>query len=355
MAMKMCFLLFVCSVNAVFAIAPPAPPLDGLLPNGNFKEQPKAQDINKTVLQGKNALPKWEINGTVEYISGSHGVRLDNGASISQTVPVKNGSVYALTLGASRTCAQDEVLRVSVAGQTGDLPLQTLYSSNGGDTYAWGFRAYSNSVNLSFQNPGTQEDPACGPLLDAVAIKELFPPRPTFVNLVKNTGFEEGPHVLTNSSHGVLLSPKQVDLTSPLPGWIIESSKAVKFIDSDHFNVPYGRAAVELVAGRESAIAQIIRTVPNKTYTLSFVAGDCKNGCHGSMMVEAYAAQEAMKAAFKSQGKGNFSTYSFQFTAESNRTTLTFFSSFYHTKINDAGTLCGPLLDQVRVCPAAII
>lgn len=110
---------------------------------------------------------------------GVHAVRLGNDASISQTIPVKKGSLYALTFGASRTCAQDEVLRVSVPPQTGDLPLQTLYSSNGGDTYAWGFYATSNVVKVIFHNPGVQEDPACGPLLDAVAIKELFPPRPT--------------------------------------------------------------------------------------------------------------------------------------------------------------------------------
>lgn len=166
----------------------------GLLPNGNFEELPKAKDLKKkTVLQGKYALPKWEINGLVEYISGGpqpggmyfavahgvHAVRLGNEASISQTIPVKKGSLYALTFGASRTCAQEEVLRVSVPPQTGDLPLQTLYSSNGGDTYAWGFYATSNVVKITFHNPGVQEDPACGPLLDAVAIKELFPPRPT--------------------------------------------------------------------------------------------------------------------------------------------------------------------------------
>lgn len=145
------------------------------------------------MLEGRYALPKWEINGLVEYISGGpqpggmyfpvaqgiHAVRLGNEASISQTIPVKNGSLYALTFSASRTCAQDEVLRVSVPPQTGDLPLQTLYCSNGGDTYAWGFRAKSNSVKVIFHNPGVQEDPACGPLLDAVAIKELKPPRPT--------------------------------------------------------------------------------------------------------------------------------------------------------------------------------
>ena len=32
---------------------------------------------------------------------------------------------------------------------------------------------------MTFHNPGVQEDPACGPLLDAVAIKEFFPVFPT--------------------------------------------------------------------------------------------------------------------------------------------------------------------------------
>lgn len=169
------------------------------------------------------------------------------------------------------------------------------------------------------------------------------------VNLVKNEGFEEGPHLLINSSHGVLLPPKQEDLTSPLPGWIIESLKAIKFIDSKHFNVPFGKAAVELLAGRESAIAQVIRTIPNKTYKLTFSVGDAKNDCHGSMLVEAFAAKSTFKAPFKSEGKGKFSTFSFQFTAISPRTRLTFFSSFYHTKINDYGALCGPILDEVHV------
>lgn len=157
---------------------------------------------------------------------------------------------------------------------------------------------------------------------------------------------------MLNSSHGVLLPPKQQDLTSPLPGWIVESLKAVKFIDAKNFNVPFGKAAVELLAGRESAIAQVIRTIPNKAYNLTFSVGDAKNGCHGSMMVEAFAAKATMKAPYKSQGQGKFKTYSFQFTAVSDRTRLTFFSSFYHTRVNDYGTLCGPVLDEVRVFPA---
>lgn len=162
----------------------------GYLRNGNFEESPKKTDMKKTVLIGKTALPEWEITGFVEYIAGGpqpggmffpvahgvHAVRLGNEATISQKLEVKPGSLYALTFGASRTCAQDEVLRVSVPSQSGDLPLQTLYNSFGGDVYAWAFVAKTSQVTVTFHNPGVQEDPACGPLLDAVAIKELVHP-----------------------------------------------------------------------------------------------------------------------------------------------------------------------------------
>ncbi|KAF5190913.1 Udp-3-o-acylglucosamine n-acyltransferase [Thalictrum thalictroides] len=169
--------------------------------------------------------------------------------------------------------------------------------------------------------------------------------------MVKNGGFEEGPHLLNNNTEGVLLPPKQQDRTSPLPGWIIESLKAVKFIDSKHFNVPFGLAAVELVAGKESAIAQIIRTQPDRQYKLTFSVGDAKNGCHGSMKVEAFAGKETLEVPFTSTGKGTFKTVSMKFTATSDRTRITFYSSFYHTKAGNYGALCGPILDQVNVLP----
>ncbi|KAG9456458.1 hypothetical protein H6P81_000966 [Aristolochia fimbriata] len=338
-----------------------------LLSNGNFEIPPKSSDLNKTAIRAPHGLPKWEITGFVEYISGGpqpggmffavphgdHAVRLGNDASISQAVPVKNNTLYALTFSASRTCAQDEVLRVSVPPISGDLPLQTLYSSNGGDTYAFGFRSSSKVVKVTFHNTGVQEDPACGPLIDAVAIKELQPPMPTRDNLVKNGGFEEGPHVFHNSTNGVLLPPRGEDLTSPLPGWIIESLKAIKYIDSRHYNVPFGQAAIELVAGRESAVAQILRTVPNTTYNLTFAVGDAKNGCHGSMLVEAFAADKTVKVPYSSKGKGGYRAASLVFKAASARTRITFFSSYYHTRVDDFGTLCGPVLDQVRVYPVS--
>ena len=120
-------------------------------------------------------------------------------------------------------------------------------------------------------------------------------------NLVKNGNFEIGPDIFKNFSTGILLPPHSLDAISPLPGWIVESLKPVKYIDSKHFFVPSGQAAIELVGGRECAIAQIIRTVPNKSYLLTFTIGDARNGCNGSMMVEAFASKETIKVPFESQ------------------------------------------------------
>lgn len=170
---------------------------------------------------------------------------------------------------------------------------------------------------------------------------------------MKNGGFEEGPQVFKNATAGILLPPMREDAVSPLPGWIIQSPKAVRFVDKAHFSVPAGLYAVELVAGRESAIAQVIRTVPNKAYNLGFDIGDAKNNCHGTMFVEVYAGNQTETVPFESAGKGESISTSWQFTATGARTRITFFSSYYHLKADNSGSLCGPVLDQVSVAPIA--
>lgn len=168
-------------------------------------------------------------------------------------------------------------------------------------------------------------------------------------NLVKNGKFEEGPYVMPNTSWGVLIPPHIEDDHSPLPGWIIESLKAVKYIDSDHFAVPEGKRAVELVAGKESAISQVVHTTPRKDYVLTFVVGDANNLCEGSMVVEAFAGKETVKASYESKGKGGFKRAKLKFTAESPRTRIMFYSSFYTMKSDHSGSLCGPVLDDVKL------
>lgn len=165
----------------------------GLLPNGNFEVGPSQNQLRGTEVLVHNAIPNWEISGFVEYIKagqkqgdmlllvpeGAYAVRLGNEASIKQRINVTKGMYYSITFSAARTCAQDEQLNVSVTPEFGVLPMQTMYSSNGWDSYAWGFQALFNVVDLMIHNPGTEEDPACGPLIDSIAIRTLYPPRIT--------------------------------------------------------------------------------------------------------------------------------------------------------------------------------
>ncbi|CAL5422056.1 unnamed protein product [Camellia sinensis] len=259
--------------------------------NGDFEIPPKPSNLDKTVIKGNYSLPNWEINGLVDYMSsgpqpggfyfaiprGALAVRLGNEASISQNVTVNTiGAIYSLTFGATRTCALDEVLRVSASGLSTDLPIQSLYSGDGGDTYGWAFMASSKVVKVTFYNPGVQENPTVDsfwmPLLSKCFPLSLI----LESNLVKNSGFEIGSHVFKNFSTGPL--------------------KPVKYIDLKHFSVPSGLAAIELVGGRESVIAQVIRTIPNKFYNLTFSIGDAKNGCYVSMMIEAFTTKGTLKA-----------------------------------------------------------
>ncbi|KAJ4953437.1 hypothetical protein NE237_030269 [Protea cynaroides] len=167
--------------------------------------------------------------------------------------------------------------------------------------------------------------------------------------MLKNGGFEEGPYFIPNASWGVLIPPNIVDNHSPLPGWMVESLKAVKYIDSDHFVVPQGKSAVELLAGRESAISQVIRTIQGKVYALTFAVGDAGDSCQGSLMVEAYAGKGSLMVPYESQGKGGSKRAVLLFTAASNRTRVMFLSSYYNTRSDDMASLCGPVIDDVRV------
>lgn len=335
---------------------------DGLLPNGNFELGPaKSELVNGTVVKGGKAIPKWETSGFVEYIEsghkqgdmllvvpqGAYAVRLGNDASILQRIPVARGSYYAITFSAARTCAQAERLNVSVSPESGVLPMQTIYGSNGWDSYAWAFKAKLDVVDLVIHNPGVEEDPACGPLIDAVAIRTLYPPTLSKGNMLKNGGFEEGPYFLPNASWGVLVPPNIEDDHSPLPAWMIMSSKAVKYVDAAHFKVPEGARAVELVGGKESALVQEVRTVPGWAYRLSFAVGDSGDDCKGSMVAEAYAARSTLKVPYESKGVGGYKRAVLDFVAVRDRTRVVFQSAFYHMKAD--GTLCGPVIDDAKL------
>ncbi|XP_028795081.1 uncharacterized protein LOC114750651 [Neltuma alba] len=353
-------LLFLATFPITFSIT------DGLLPNGNFELGPKPSQLKGKVVTARDAIPEWTISGFVEYIRSGHkqgdmmvivpegdsAVRLGNEASIMQKVKLVKGMYYSITFSAGRTCAQDEKINVSVTPTSekrnwGVFPIQTVHSSHGWDFYACGFKADHPEVEIVIHNTGGDEHPACGPVIDSVALAVLNHSKRTNGNLLKNGDFEDGPYVFPNTNCGVLIPPNMDDPHSPLPGWIVESLKSVKYLDSDHFSVPKGKRAIEFVAGKESAIAQIVRTQTGKIYDLSFAVGDANNACEGSMTVEAFVGTETVKVSYDSKGKGGFTRGRLRFKAVSSRTRITFFSSFYSMKID--GSLCGPVLDDVKL------
>ncbi|OMP00157.1 hypothetical protein COLO4_12875 [Corchorus olitorius] len=154
----------------------------------------------------RKAIPYWEISGFVEYIKSGHkqgdmllvvpegafAVRLGNEASIKQKVKVTKGAFYSLTFSAARTCAQEEKLNVSFSPNPEPkddslFPIQTMYSSNGWDSYSWAFQPSQSEIEISIHNPGVEEDAACGPLIDSVALKTLIPPKRTRSKSINST------------------------------------------------------------------------------------------------------------------------------------------------------------------------
>lgn len=162
--------------------------------NGDFETPPLNGFPDDAIVQDSSEIPSWRSDGTVELIKsgqkqggmilivpeGRHAVRLGNDAEISQEVTVEKGSVYSVTFSAARTCAQLESLNVSVASDepiaSQTIDLQTLYSVQGWDPYAWAFEAVVDRVRLVFKNPGMEDDPTCGPIIDDIAVKKLFTP-----------------------------------------------------------------------------------------------------------------------------------------------------------------------------------
>ncbi|CAL5031259.1 unnamed protein product [Urochloa decumbens] len=335
---------------------------DGLLPNGNFEQAPPKSQLNGTRVMGRYAIPNWEISGYVEYIGsgqkqgdmllpvpeGAWAVRLGNNASIQQRIQVTRGAPYSITFSAARTCAQAEQLNVTVAPESDILPIQTVYTSSGWDSYSWAFKATSSVVSFIVHNPGVSEDPACGPLIDLFAIKALPAPKSTKNNMLKNGDFEDGPYIFRNTKWGVLVPPMDEDDYSPLHPWMVMSStKSVKYVDVPHHVVPRGARAIELVSGMETALVQDVATVPGRAYRLEFSAGDAGDGCAGAMTVQAYAGPGSVRVPYQSKGKGGHTRGVLDFTANANQTRVVFVSMSYNMKGD--GSLCGPVVDDVSL------
>ncbi|KAJ0081538.1 hypothetical protein Patl1_10073 [Pistacia atlantica] len=335
---------------------------DGLLPNGDFEAAPSNGSPSES-LGGVTEIPSWKVKGTVELVSsgqkqggmilivpqGSHAVRLGNDAEISQELNVAKGSTYSVTFSAARTCAQLESLNVSVPPASQTIDLQTLYNVQGWDPYSWAFVAQDDTVDLVFRNPGMEDDPTCGPIIDDISIKKLFSPDKPKDNAVVNGDMEEGPWMFRNVSLGVLIPTNLDEETSSLPGWIVESNRAVRYIDSYHYAVPQGKRAIELLSGKEGIISQMVETSANKDYIMTFSLGHAGDKCKQPLAVMAFAGDQAQIVHYTPNSNSTFNSANLNFTSKADRTRIAFYSVYYNTRTDDLSSLCGPVVDDVRV------
>ncbi|PON44267.1 Galactose-binding domain-like [Trema orientale] len=336
---------------------------DGPIPNGDFETSPLGGFPSEAVADGPTTIPSWKSNGTVEVVEsgqkqggmilivpqGRHAVRLGNDAEIRQDLTVEKGSIYSVTFSAARTCAQLESLNVSVPPASQTIDLQTLYNVQGWDPYAVAFEADSDVMSLVFRNPGMEDDPTCGPIIDDVSIKKLFTPDRPKDNAMVNGDFEEGPWMPKNVSLGVLLPTNLDEEISSLPGWNVESNRAVRYIDSYHYSVPQGKRAIELLSGKEGIISQMVETSPNKVYSLTFALGHASDKCKQPLAIMAFAGDQAQNIHYMPDSNSTFHVASLNFTAKAERTRIAFYSIYYNTRSDDMSSLCGPVLDDVRV------
>lgn len=152
-----------------------------------------------------------------------------------------------------------------------------------------------------------------------------------------------------NASLGVLLPTNLDEDTSSLPGWIVESNRAVRFIDSNHFSVPQGKRAIELLSGKEGIISQMVETTPNKAYKLSFALGHAGDSCKEPLAIMVFAGDQAQNVHYVANANSTFETVDLNFTSKAERTRVAFYSVYYNTRSDDMSSLCGPVVDDVRV------
>ncbi|RVW16669.1 hypothetical protein CK203_080886 [Vitis vinifera] len=302
----------------------------GPLLNGDFESPPTGGFSNEGLVDGPTTIPNWKTNGTVELVEsgqkqggmilivpqGKHAVRLGNDAEISQEMKVEKGFIYSITFSAARTCAQLESINVSVGAASQNIDLQTLYNVQGWDPYAWAFSAEEEDAHVVFRNPGMEDDPTCGPIIDDVAIKKLFTPDPPKDNAVTNGDFEEGPWMYKNASLGVLLPTNLDEETSSLPG----------------------RDNLTNVA-----------TTPNKPYKLTFSLGHAGDSCKQPLAIMAFAGDQAQNIHYVANANSTFETVDLNFTSKAERTRVAFYSVYYNTRSDDMSSLCGPVVDDVKV------
>ncbi|KAK1318270.1 hypothetical protein QJS10_CPB04g00268 [Acorus calamus] len=244
-------------------------------------------------LSTNTTIPGWSFTGTVHYVTagpnlslpngGGHAIQLGRGGKINQTF--KSSSAYADD---NENCSAVAGVNVSGLGYSSVFTIEGRYGRERWESHAFymlGLIERGLPVDVEIESVAMEGDPdvLCGPVVDTFVLKEVDVPKGYNDNILTNGGFETGPAFIQNSSEGVLLDQDKYDRYSVLQLWSVIGT--VKYIDSKHYMVPKGNAAVELVSGPYSGIAIDLGLMTSPAYKLSFAMGDANDTCAGEFVV----------------------------------------------------------------------
>ncbi|KAF2316422.1 hypothetical protein GH714_041763 [Hevea brasiliensis] len=318
------------------------PAFADLLQNSDFESPPSNLPKNSTTpfqqLNENSTIPGWSFEGTILYVTttqtialpgNGHALQLGQDGKINQTFnPIADYVDYLLTFTLApggQNCSTNANVGVSAPDSHSIFSFKQDYGKEGWETFGLylGSWEQQETINLVLESQSTESDAnsTCWPLIDKLLLKTIETLVPGDNNLLLNGGFEYGPEFLSNSTEGILLDPVPTAVLSPLRQWSITGT--VKYIDSKHYFVPEGNAAVEFVSGVSAGI-QAATTVKD---------------------VGAQAGSTAQNFTLQSNGTGSAKKLSLAFKADST-TTLISFVSYATTQTKD-GVFCGPIVDNV--------
>ncbi|KAF4385740.1 hypothetical protein F8388_010296 [Cannabis sativa] len=334
-----------------------------LLQNPSFESPPsnlpKDSKSPFVLLNKNNTIPGWTFEGTVLYVTADetislpnngHAVQLGEDGIINQTFLASADHLrYVLTLtiappDQNQNCSDNADIVISAPDSKGVFSLKQPYGKETWESYghylgSWGD---GESINLVIHSQADDSNTSsiCWPVIDELLIKSM----PKLVqgneNLLLNGGFEYGPEFLSSSTEGILIEPAPSVVQSPLQEWSVLGT--VNYIDSKHFFVPQGNAAIEIVS---TGIQTSASLKEGSSYSLGFTLGDANNSCVEDFFVAAQAGSTVQNFTLPSKGTGSAKKFSMKFKADSSVTTISFLS-FAESQTKD-GILCGPVVDDV--------
>ncbi|KAL1206041.1 BIIDXI-like protein [Cardamine amara subsp. amara] len=325
---------------------------------------PKNLNASSVSLDQNSTLPGWTFQGTVLYVTSlelpdtGHAVQLGEDGKINQTFIAKGDDLnYILTFALIRggqNCSSSAGLSVSGPDSNAVFSYRDNISKVSWQSYSHNLGRWGNGepINLVLESQAIDSDTnsTCWPIIDTLLIKTIGV---TLVqesgNLLTNGGFESGPGFLPNSTEGVLIEEVPSLIQSALRQWSVIGT--VRYIDSEHFHVPEGKAAIEILADKApSGIQTATRdTSEGSRYNLTFTLGDANDACRGHFVVGVQAGSTAQNFTLESNGTGSGEKFGLVFEADKAAAQISFTS--YSVTMTKEDVLCGPVIDEVIVHP----